>query len=94
LYRPLEVTITPIGVAYVESELLARHPDAQAYQVRLVTTISDQWSEPGSKIWINRPKRPAQCLGGLKLNTDPSNFALGLKEFAGVYQAQFVLAVA
>jgi len=94
LYRPLELTLTPIAPCdRVEVELYARDARAQNYLVQLVLAITEHWPAAGSSLWLHAPKAQTHRLAELKLKTDLSNFALGLEEFGGSYHTDGVLAV-
>jgi hypothetical protein len=94
LFRPLELALTPIAPCdRVEVELYARDSRAQAYLVGLVVAINERWPEAAPTLWIHASPSHVHRLVWLKVKTDPYHFALGLEEFAGVYDHELVTAV-
>ena len=94
LLRPLELAITPIGAGdRVQLELDADAADAQAFLVKLVSTMLSQWPSAAETLWVNQPSRQERPLGQIRLKTDPTHFARGLVEFAEQYHPAATIAV-
>ena len=92
--HPLQAAVTPIGAGdRVQLELDADAADAQAYLVRLVSTILDEWPSAAETLWVNQPSRQERPLGQIRLKTDPAHFARGLVEFAEQYHPAATIAV-